>query len=437
VIVTAGLLAILLILNLLVFLSIGVPVGIALIAVGTLGMYIFGGWTFAWVNLQTLPFTQLSSYTFVIIPMFLLMGTVAARIGIVNALYTAVFRIFARTRGSVFLATVVTSTGFAALSGSTVVNAAVFTRISLPEIIRLGFDKRMGAGCIAAAGTLAAMIPPSLAMVLYGTITQSSIGALLIAGIVPGLLTAAAFCVGIYIMTQFRTDLTPTLDMRFSWKEKLEPFKGIWPLGILVFVMIYGIYAGIMPPTAAGGVGAFATVALGFALRRLTLAMLWDAISETVRMTAVLLVIIMGGLLFSRMLVVTGIMGDLASYMNGLDLSPLVFILIIVVFYLVLGMFIDAISLMVTTLPFVFPLAMNLGYDPIWFGILVVKLGEIGTITPPVGVNLFAVVAASNGRITVQDATIGVWPFVVMDLIIVALLIALPQIVTGLVPDNL
>jgi len=434
---SSGLLAAILIAALLVLLIIGTPVGIALILLACIGMYAFGGWSFVWVTMQTLPYAQLSSYTFVVIPMFLLMGTVAARIGIVNALYVAVFRIFSRVKGSVFLATVVTSTGFAALSGSTVVNSAVFTRISLPEIIRLGFDKRLGAGCIAAAGTLAAMIPPSIVMVLYGTITKSSIGALLIAGIIPGIITAVSFCIGIYVISVLRPELSPPLDVRFSLREKLEPLKSIWPLAILVFIMIYGIYAGIMPPSAAGGVGAFATIALGFLYRKLTLPMLWSAVAETARMTAVLLIIILGGLLFSRMLVVTGIMGDVIGFVGGLDISPTVFILLIILFYLVLGMFIDAISMIVMTLPFVFPLVINLGYDPIWFGILVVKLCELGTITPPVGINLFAVVAASQGRIKPQDAMAGVWPFVIIDLIIIAGLVAFPQIVTGIIPDHL
>lgn len=433
----SGLLATGLIAALVCLLIFGTPVGIALMAIAMLGMYLFGGWSFAWVTVQTLPFAQMSSYTFVVIPMFLLMGTVAARIGIVNALYVAAFRWFSRVRGSVFLATVVTSTGFAALSGSTVVNAAVFTRISMPEIIRLGFDRRLGAGCIAAAGTLAAMIPPSLIMVLYGTLTNSSIGAMLIAGIIPGVLTAVTFCLGIVLIATFKPQLTPDVSIRFTIADKLTPLKELWPLAILVFVMIYGIYAGIVSPTAAGGVGAFATIVLGFARRKLSLGVLWDAVSETVRMTASLLTIILGGLLFSRMLLVTGILGDMLDLLGALDVQPIVFILVLVLFYIVLGMFIDAISMLVMTLPFVFPLVVNLGFDPIWFGIIVVKLAELGTITPPVGINLFAVVAASNGQIKTKDVMFGIWPFIIMEFVVLALLIAFPQIVTAFVPSYL
>ena len=418
-------------------LAIGTPVGIALIAVSLVGMYVFGGWSFAWVTLQTLPFAQTSSYTFVVIPMFLLMGTVAARIGIINALYLATYRWFARIRGSVFLATIATSTGFAALSGSTVVNAAVFTRISLPEIARLGFDKRLGAGCIAAAGGLAAMIPPSLTMVIYATITNNSIGAMLIAGIVPGILSALTFSLGIVIIAWLRPDSTPSLGERFTLREKLEPLATIWPLAILVFVMIGGIYSGVTPPTAAGGVGAIATILLGLLRRKLGLAALWQSLSETVRMTAVLLTIMMGGLLFARMLLVTGILSDIVGYVEALRLSPLSFIMLLILFYLVLGMFIDAISMMVITLPLVFPLVSAMGYDPIWFGIIVVKLVELGTITPPVGINLFAVVAASNGLVKPRDVMSGVWPFIVLDILILALLIAFPEIVTYFVPDRL
>jgi len=307
----------------------------------------------------------------------------------------------------------------------------------MPEIIRLGFDRRMGAGCIASAGTLAAMIPPSLIMVLYGTLTDSSIGAMLIAGIVPGVLTAVTFCLGIILIASFKPQLTPDLSIRFTTREKLAPLKDIWPLAILVFVMIYGIYAGIVPPTAAGGGGAFATIILGFARRKLPLGVLWDAVSETVRMTASLLTIILGGLLFSRMLLVTGILGDMTDFLRAIDIPPIMFILALILFYIVLGMFIDAISMLVMTLPFVFPLVVNLGFDPIWFGIIVVKLVELGTITPPVGINLFAVVAASNGQIRTQDVMVGIWPFIIMEFIVLALLIAFPQIVTAFVPSYL
>lgn len=413
---------------------IGTPIGITLMAVALAGMYLFGGPVFVWSMLQTFPYSESSSYAFVVVPMFLLMGTVAARTEIVAELYNAAFRWFSGIRGSVFVATTVTSTGFAALSGSTVVNAAVFTRISLPEMIRLGFDKRFGAACIAAAGTIAALIPPSLVMVIYGTVTDTSIGGLLISGIVPGILTGAVYCAGIMTISNLRPVMSPDSGQRFVLSEKLASLKGIWPLALLVFILIYGIYAGIMPPTAAGGVGAMGTILLGFARRKLTFRILWDSLIDTARMTAALFLVVLGGLMFARMLLITGLIDYILHLIKAAGVPRLEFIAILVAFYIVLGMLVDAISMMVMTLPFVFPLVTAMGFDPIWFGIIVVKLAELGAITPPVGINLFAVVAAADGEVTLGDVVRGIWPFILMEMFVLSLLIAFPSISLTLLP---
>lgn len=424
----------LLIASFVLLMAIGTPIGVTLIAVALGGMLIFGGPLFAWSMLESFPYSEASSYDFVVVPMFLLMGTVAAKTDIVKELYDSAFKWLSGVRGSVFVATTVTSTGFAALSGSTIVNAAVFTRIALPEMLRLGFDKRFGAGCIAAAGTIAALIPPSLVMVIYGTVTDTSIGGLLVAGIVPGLLTAAVYCAGIVLIAMAWPRLSPAVDMRFSWGQRLLSLKGIWPLALLVFILLYGIYDGIMPPTAAGAVGAMGTIALGFARRKLTLRVLWHCLNETARMTASLFLVILGGLMFSRMLLITGLIDAVINGIEKLGIGPTMLIVILVIFYLILGMLVDAISMMVMTLPFVFPLVMSSGYDPIWFGIIIVKLAELGAITPPVGINLFAVVAAGGGTVTLGDVIKGIWPFVLMELAILTLLIAFPQISLALKP---
>ena len=430
------LMAIILVAGFFLLMAVGTPIGITLMATALAGMYLFGGPLFAWSMLQSFPYSESSSYGFVVVPMFLLMGTVAARTAIVAELYDAAFRWFSAIRGSVFIATAVTSTGFAALSGSTVVNAAVFTRISLPEMIRLGFDKRFGAGCIAAAGTIAALIPPSLVMVIYGTVTDTSIGALLLAGIVPGILTGAVYCAGIMLISKLRPAMSPDTGQRFSLREKLASLKGIWPLAVLVFVLLYGIYHGIMPPTAAGGVGAIGTIVLGFARRKLTLHVLWESLVETARMTAALFLVVLGGLMFARMLLITGLIDYILRLIEASGVSPFGFIMILVVFYALLGMLVDSISMMVMTLPFVFPLVTALGYDAIWFGIVVVKLAELGTITPPVGINLFAVVAAADGEVTLGDVVRGIWPFILMELSVLALLIAVPAISLVFMPAS-
>ena len=418
-------------------LLIGTPVGVTLLAVATFGMFVEGGALFTWSTLQSLPYGESASYGFVVVPMFLLMGTVAARAQIVGELYTAAFRWLAHVRGSLYIATTVTSTGFAALSGSTVVNAAVFTRIALPEMIALGFDRRFGAASIAAAGTIAAMIPPSLVMVIYGTVTDTSIGRLLIAGLVPGLLTAGIFCLGIFALCYLKPKLSPRIDQRFTLREKITALRGIWPLGLLVAAILGGIYSGTMPPTAAGAVGAVATVLLGLVRRRLGFGDILWALRDTVRITASLFIIILGGLAFARMLAVTGALTDLIGAIEAMSIPPAGIIALIVLFYLVLGMFVNSISMMVMTLPVVFPLVTGLGYDPVWFGIVVVKLAELGTITPPVGINLYAVASSGKDMIRVGDVMRGIWPFLIMEMIVLALLLAFPALVTGLVPANL
>jgi tripartite ATP-independent transporter DctM subunit len=274
-------------------------------------------------------------------------------------------------------------------------------------------------------------------MVLFGTLTDTSIGALLIAGIVPGLLTATVFSAGILIASWIWPGLSGEADRTFTLREKLVSLKGIWPLGVLVFVMLFGIYTGVMPPTAAGGVGATATILLGLVRRKLTLAALWEALGETVRMTAALLIIILGGLMFGRMLLITGILGDLLNLIGNLNMPAWQFLIVLVIFYLFLGMFVDSISMMVMTLPFVFPIVHSMGFNAVWFGVIVVKLAELGTITPPVGINLFAVAAAGRESISIKDVMVGIWPFVVLDLIVLTLLIVFPGIVTALVPARL
>lgn len=412
--------------------GLGIPIAFSISLVGAVGMWLATDVTYTIIQFQTLPYAVASNYSFAVIPMFVLMGAFASASGIIGELYTAVNRWLESVRGGLYMATAIASAGFAAISGSTVVNAAMFTRIALPEMLRLGYNRGVSAGCIAAAGTFAALIPPSLTFVVYGILTGESIGALFIAGILPGLLTAAFYIAGIPVMMRLKPGWAPPPVRISTLAEKIRGLSGIWPMLLLVFIVLGGIYTGFTPPTAAGALGAAGALAISLARRRISGGQIWDSLKQTAELTSVLFIIIIGGLLFSRFLVVSGFVTDLTDLVTASGLSVHLFILAMVAMYLVMGMFIDPLSMLVMTVPFIFPVIESYGLDPIWFGVVLTKMIEIAVITPPVGLNLFAVVSAAGGRVSTGEVFTGVLPFVVMEVIVLAILLAFPSISTWL-----
>ncbi len=408
--------------------GLGVPIAFSIALVGAAGMYLTTGATYTIVTFQSLPYATASEYAFAVIPMFVLMGAIASASGIISELYAAVNRWLESVRGGLFMATAVASAGFAAISGSTVVNAAMFTRIALPEMMQLGYHKGVSAGCIAAAGTFAALIPPSLTFVIFGILTEQSIGALFIAGILPGLLTAAFYIAVIPIMVRLRPDWAPPTVNRSTIREKMLGLKGLWPMLALVFIVLGGIYTGITPPTAAGALGAVGALFISIARRRITTHDVWDSVKQTAELTSVLFILIIAGLLFSRFLVISGFVTDLTDVVINSGLSANGFLVLMVLMYLLLGMFIDPLSMLVMTVPFIFPVVVGYGMEPIWFGVILTKMIEIAVITPPVGLNLFAVVSASDGRVSISDMYFGILPFVIIELVVLLILILFPTI---------
>ncbi len=412
--------------------GLGIPIAFAIALVGAIGMYQASDLTYTLITFETLPYAVASEYAFAVIPMFVLMGAFASASGIISELYTAVNKWLASVKGGLYMATAVASAGFAAISGSTVVNAAMFTRIALPEMIQFGYHKGISAGCIAAAGTFAALIPPSLTFVIFGILTDESIGALFIAGILPGLLTAAFYIVTIPLLVRLRPDWAPLPAAKLQLREKLAGLKGIWPMLLLVFIVLGGIYTGLASPTAAGALGATGALAIAVARRRISTGDVWVSFKQTAELTAVLFILIIAGLLFSRFLVVSGFITDLTDIVTSSGLSSAWFIFAMVLMYLVLGMFIDPLSMLVMTVPFIHPVVLSYGLDPIWFGVILCKMIEIAVITPPVGLNLFAVVSASEGRVSITDLYFGIMPFVLIELVVLGILILFPAISTWL-----
>jgi len=413
-------------------LALGVPVAVCLGLPGFIGLYVIGGSKFALVQLESLPFQLTSSYSFSVLPMFLFMGNLAMNGGMARELYTAADRMIGHFRGGLLHATVAGSAAFSAISGSTVVNATVFTRISLPEMLRYNYAAGTAGACVAAAGCLAAMIPPSVTMVVYGIITQESIGALMIAGIIPGILTALAYGLLISILVRVMPSIAPTARPRASWRERFVSFTQTWSIALLFLFIMGGIYGGYFSPSAAGAAGSFGAMVILAARRRLT----WKTLSKSFRDAAVtsamLFLIVIGGLIFSRLLVLSDAITGIVGIATDLKISPVFLLLVLSAIYLVLGCLIDTLSMLLLTVPFVYPVIKAAGIDPIYFGILLVIFIELAAISPPVGMNLFATVAASDGHVSMHQILRGISPFILLNILMLGLFLLFPQIIQWL-----
>ena len=419
-IVVAGLLV--------VMLAGGVHIGVALGLAGVIGMFLAIGPDAAWGQLATVPFSTTNSFALAVIPLFILMGALATQAAITTDLYRAAYAWFGRLTGGLAIATTVASAAFGAASGSTVVNAAVFTRMALPEMVRFGYNKKLAAGCIAASGTLASLIPPSILMVIYAIITEQSIAALLIAGLLPGILSCIVYMIGIYILCRRNPEIAPKPDLRISRRERIESLKGTWGIIVLFALVIGGIYSGYFTPTYAGAIGAFGAFLIALGKRRLDRASLVDTFKDAGVTTSVIFIIVVGGMLFARFLTYTGLVADVSGWLLSLELNPYVYLLAFAVVYLILGCFIEPIAIMVMTLPVMYPTMVASGFDPIWLGVIAIKLAELSLMTPPVGLNVYVVRSASPVPMTLEEVFRGVMPFLAMDTVSLLLLVAFPAI---------
>lgn len=422
---------------LVILVFLGVRVAFAAAFVGFVGLVaIFGqkygiekGFLIAMKMAGTVPHSKATTYALSLIPTFILIGYLAYYAGLTKALFEAAKRWVGWLPGGLGVATVFATAGFAAVSGASVATSAVFARIAIPEMLKLGYDKRFAAGVVAAGGTLASLIPPSAILVIYAIIVEQSVGALLLAGFLPGLVSALIYGGLVVFLAKTRKDLGPPVT-GFTWKERFESIPGAFPIMFVVFIIIFCIYGGWGTPTEAGALGAF--VVLVMALWK---GMRWNELSsallESAKLTVMIFTIIWGVLLYVRFLGFADLPGVFADFIADLDQPRIVTLLMILAVYAILGMFMDAIGMLLLTLPVVFPAVMALGYDPIWFGIIVVKMCELCLITPPIGLNCF-VVAGVRPDISVQDVFRGASPFFIADVVTVGVLIAFPEIVLWL-----
>jgi C4-dicarboxylate transporter DctM subunit len=403
-----------------------VPVWIALTLVGFIGNSIMSGVAPTFALAGTVPFDVGASYNLSVLPLFILMGEVASVTGLSSDLFKAARVVLAGVRGGLAIGSLAASACFGAVCGSSLATAATMTRIALPDMRKAGYDPGLASASLAAGGSLGILIPPSIILVIYAAIAEQSVPRLFAAGLLPGLLLTALYMVVVTIVTHVRRDYAPTGGSA-SLRERLSAMKGPWQFVVLFGSTIGGIYAGIFSPTEAAAVGAFGAIVLGVAGRRLSLAMLLQSIEETVKTCGLLFVIIFGANLFSFFMVQTKLPHVLADGAEALHLSGPVVMTLIIIAYIIFGCFLEAIGMMLITVPVFLPLVTHFGYDPVWFGIIVVIVAEVGLIHPPVGLNLFVIQAhAPDIRITAIYR--GIVPFLFAPLVLIVLMFWFPQI---------
>lgn len=418
---------------LLLLLFFKVPVAISMAVAGFAGFAYLGGIGGALGVLGASPFANATSYSMSVIPLFVLMGLFAFRAGISQDAYSVAHVWLGRLPGGLAMATIGGCAAFAAVCGSSAATAATMGTVALPEMKKRGYDDALAAGTVAAGGTLGILIPPSITFVIYGVLTEQSVGRLLISGIIPGLLEAALFIVTIYILCRRNPRLGPR-GPKTSWKDKFVGLRGVWGVLTLFILVMGGIYMGVFTPTEGGAVGAFGAFLLIIVKRRFTRRTLTDALLETGQMTAMIMFIFIGAMIFSYFLTISQLPMQIANWVAGLQVNKYIVMALILLVYVFLGSAMEAVSIMLVVTPVVFPLVLAMGFDPIWFGVVMVIVVEMGFITPPEGVNMWVIKGIAKD-IPLGTIFRGVVPFIIAQLVTIGILIAFPQI--ALVLPNL
>lgn len=423
--ITAGLLGFVALLG---FLALRVPIGFALISVSFCGIWFLRDFKVAWTQLGTVPHEFSASWTLSAIPMFILMGGFAHHSGITTRLFDAARLWLGRLPGGLAVATSAASAGFAAASGSSVAMAAAMSRIAVPEMLKAGYQPSLATATVAAAGTIGSMIPPSILFILFGWYTETPIGKLFIAGILPGILTASLYIVMIISRCSLDPTLAPRLKSSAPMAAKLDALIKVWPLPLLIFIVIFGLYSGLTSATEAGAFGAFGALVIALLMRKMTWAKFYSALIETVKSVATILFIAIGAVMLTRFMAMSGLPAMVAGLMEGGTVDMLHVIVFMAVIYIVLGMFLDPLGIILITLPILMPMFEAARMDMIWVGVMVVKLIEIGLITPPVGLNAFIVRSSLGDSVKLGDIFRGLWWFIALELFVFVLLACFPQI---------
>ena len=402
------------------------PIAVAMIVSGLVGTTAISGWTTALATLKQGPFERATSYTLIVIPLFVLMGYLASQSGLSRSLFQAANVWLGHFRGGLAMATVVGCAGFGAICGSSLATSATMAAVALPEMKRYRYAGTLSTGSVAAGGTLGIMIPPSIIFVLYGIMTEQSIGKLLLAGVVPGIVETVLFCVAIAI----ETAMIPThgaAGPRASLRERLVAVRDVWEVLVLFLIVIGGLYAGLATPAESAAFGVVGALFFGLLKRTLTWRGLLDALDQTVRTTAMVFLIIIGADLVGYFMALSQLPLALANWLIHLHVGALGILWIILIVYLILGCVMDELAIILLTVPIFFPVVTQLGFDPIWFGVIIVVTVQIGLVSPPVGLNVF-VIAGMARDVSIPRIFRGIMPFLAAMLVMLVLLTIWPDL---------
>jgi len=413
---------------LLVLIAFRVHVAFALASVGICGYSAVLGWKATSGLLGLEPYSFIANFVLTTIPLFLLMGFFAHHAGLTRDVFHTTRVWLSHVPGGMAIASVAGCAFFAAACGSSLATAAMMGRIAIPEMMKRKYDPGLATGSVAAAGTLGSLIPPSILLVLYGALTETSVGQLLIAGFIPGILSALIYMGMIFVRALRNPALAPMVEEKVTWWERVFSLKGTWGILILFVLVIGGIYFGLFTPTEAGAMGAFGAFVIALLTKKLTWKDFTASLSDTVRSTSQIFAIALGAVIFTKFIAISDLPGVTCEYILRFKLNPVVVLVGLSLVYIFLGMFLDTIGVMLLTLPVVFPVIEGLGLHPVWFGIIMIKYLEIGLITPPVGLNVYVIKGVVGDSVRLEEIFRGIWWFLAMDVLTLAILMAFPGI---------
>ena len=403
-----------------------VPLAFGMGLVGIVGIGLTRSWGAALASTAQVVHETGFAYTLSVIPLFILMGNFVARAGLAHELFHAAYVFIGHLRGGLAHATIAACAGFGAICGSSIATAATMSKVAYPSMKKLGYSDSLSTGVIAAGGTLGIMIPPSTIMVIYGIVTETNIGKLFAAGVIPGVLTALLLMAAVVIVTSRDPEHAPAGE-KFSWTERWKALRGIWGVLLLVLVVLGGIYGGFFTATEGAGIGASGAFLFAVARRALTVKSTLGVLVESARTTAMLFTLLIAATIFANFVNFTSMPGDLKEWITHLGLSPVMIVGAMMVIYVLLGTVMEELTMVLLTIPLFFPIVVALGFDPVWFGVLIVMVIQIGLVSPPVGMNLF-VINTLLPKVGLGNIFRGVWPFVVVQMITLGILLAFPAL---------
>ena len=410
-------------------LAIGMPVAFTLAFCGALGLYLVGGWEAMAGVLSTAPLSTASTYELISVPLFILMAEFVIMSGVADNLFKAAATWVGRVPGGLAMATALAGAGFGAISGSSTASAATLSSTTMPAMLKQGYEPKLAGGVVAISGTLAMLIPPSIALVLYGIIADVSIGSLLIGGVIPGILVTLVIMGTVWVLVMINPAAAPR-GQAYSLREKLHSLRVVGPMVFLFMAVTGVIYTGIATPTEASGLGAFGAFLIALWERKVNLAAMSKALTHAAHAACMIIMIIVCAKVFGYFFTLTQSTQALVAWVSALEVSRWVILAMILFGYLVLGCLMDQVAILILTVPIVLPVVKALGFDPVWFGVLIILMAEVGLVTPPIGLNVFVV--ARYARRPLAEIFGGVWPHVFSHLLLVVVLVAFPQIILWL-----